>query len=96
VISLFLGEFLLAFAGSALCFFALAGDVTTSAASRPTTADPIAKIMVAIDYYWIKEKCDKTHTKKGMKIFQRPLDDISKNIDKLHTHYQKSSTANIN
>jgi hypothetical protein len=49
VISLFLGEFLLAFAGSALCFFALVGDVTISAASRPTTTDPIAKIVVAID-----------------------------------------------
>jgi hypothetical protein len=65
VISLFLGEFLLAFAGSAFCFFARVGDVTISAASRPTTADPpIAKIMVATDYYRIKENCDKTHTKK--------------------------------
>jgi hypothetical protein len=66
VISLFLGEFLLAFAGSALCFFARAGDVTISAASRPTIAVAIAKIMVAIDYYRIKEKCDKnTHTKSN-------------------------------
>jgi hypothetical protein len=59
-----LGEFLLAFAGLALCFFAWVGDVTISAASRPTTADPIAKIMFATDYYRIKEMCDKTHTKK--------------------------------
>jgi hypothetical protein len=64
VISLFLGEFLLAFAGSALCFFARVGDVTISAASRPTTTDPMAKIMVATDYYRIKENCDKTHIKK--------------------------------
>jgi hypothetical protein len=95
VISLFLGEFLLAFDGSALCFFVWAGDVTISAVSRPTTANPIAKIMVAIDYYWIKEKCDKTHTQKGTKIFQRSLDDISKNIDKFYTYYQKSSIANM-
>jgi hypothetical protein len=39
-------------------------DVTISAASRPTTTDPIAKIMVATDYYRIKENCDKTHIKK--------------------------------
>jgi hypothetical protein len=50
VISLFLGEFLLAFAGSALCFFERAGDVTISPASRPTIAEPIAKNMFAIEY----------------------------------------------
>jgi hypothetical protein len=64
VIALLLDEFLLAFAGSALCFFARAGDVTISAASRPTIAEPIAKIMFAIEYYWIKENCYKTHPKK--------------------------------
>jgi hypothetical protein len=64
VITLFLGEFLLAFAGSALCFFALVGDVTISAPSSPTTADPIAKIMVATKYYRLKENCDKAHKKK--------------------------------
>jgi hypothetical protein len=63
VISLFLGEFLLAFAGLELCFFARAGDVIISAASRPTTADPIAEIMVAIEYKWINEKCDKPQKK---------------------------------
>jgi hypothetical protein len=73
VISLFLGEFLLAFTGLALCFFAQAGDVTISPAIRPTIADPIAKIMFEIEYYGIKEKCDKTHTKKEMIIIQRPL-----------------------
>jgi hypothetical protein len=95
LISLFLGEFLLAFAGLALCFFAQAGDVTVSAASRPTITYPIAKIMVAIDYQWIKEKYDKKNTQKGTKIFQCPLNDISKNIDKFYTHYQKSPIANI-
>jgi hypothetical protein len=40
------------------------GDVTISAPSRPTTADPIAKIMDATDYYRIKENCDKTYKKK--------------------------------
>ena len=30
-----------------------------------------------------------------MKIIQRPLDDMSKNIDKFYAHDQKSSIANI-
>jgi hypothetical protein len=95
VISLFLGEFLLAFAGSALCFFARAGDVTISPASRPTIVDPIAKIMLVTEYYQIKEKCDKTQTQKGTKIIQRLPDEISKNINKFYTYYQKTSIANM-
>jgi hypothetical protein len=51
--SLFLGEFLLAFASLALCFFALAREVMISPASRPTIAEPIAKLMFVIEYYQI-------------------------------------------
>jgi hypothetical protein len=40
------------------------GDVTISAPSSPTTADPIAKIMVATEYYRLKENCEKAHKKK--------------------------------
>jgi hypothetical protein len=59
--ALFLGEFLVAFAGSPVCFLlVLAGDIAMIDATTPTIAQPIAQIMCAVVKNWIAEKCDKT------------------------------------